>query len=281
VPIQTPLLAVLPALLITAAVFAALWRPWDRSDRPRPAWAGAVALAAAMVVADPCIWRTWSGFWNPEEHRRVWIVAVLGMTAAIVDSIRPGKIRGQWVAAVVGAAMILPVKPAILSTPDLDSVLWLLMYGLAISILWAEVGEASERVRGPQVPMILGIAGAGAALAIVQSASLSMGLLAAAAGAGMGAFALLAFWRRDMGRITAAIPVYMGVIAPLLALSSGMFREGKILVVLSAATPALLGRGPLRKLNPWLGAAACVLLTIGLAAWALKYTSGGYSFGEG
>ena len=280
-PIQTPLLAVVPALLIAAVVLAALWRPWVKGDRPRPMWAGAAALAAAVIVADPLVNRNWPGLWSPEEQRRVWITAVLGLIAAIVDVVQNGRVRRTAWAWAAGAVIMGPVLGAAILHLDLGSILRWVLYAGAVVLLWSEVGAASERIPGPQVPLILSLAAAGAALAIIQSYSLSMGLTAAALGAGMGAFAVLAFWRPQMGRVTAAMPVYAGVLASLLAASSQTFLEGKILIVASAATPCLMGRGPFAKLNPWLAAIVCGVITAGLAAWALKYTPGGFQFGEG
>ncbi len=279
-PVQTPLLAVVPALLIAAAVLAALWRPWLKGDRPRPMWAGAVALAAAIIAADPLINRNCPGVWNAEEQRRLWIVAVIGTIAAILDVVQNGRIRRTGVAWLAGAVIVAPVLGSAILQLDVGSILRWVLYAAAVVILWSEVGAASDRVPGPQIPLILSLAAMGATVAIVQSQSLSLGLMAAAAGAGMGSFAALAFWRPQMGRVTAAMPVYAGVLASLLAVSSQTYLEGKILIVASAATPCLMGRGPLGKLNPWLAAIVCGLITAALAAWSLKYTPGGYSFGE-
>src|ERR1051326_8900035 len=95
-PLQTPLLAVVPAFLIAAAILAAAWRPWVRADVKRPAWAGAVALAAAFIAADRLVWNSWPGLWNAEEHRRLWIVAAGAMVVAILDRARAGRVVASW-----------------------------------------------------------------------------------------------------------------------------------------------------------------------------------------
>ena len=183
-PIQTPLLAVIPALLIAAGIFAVLWRPWLSADRPRPAWAGAIALAAAVMAADPLIYRALPGIWSAEEQRRIWIVAILGAVVAIPDAAQKGRIRRTAWAWAAGAVIVAPVLASTIAHMDVGTLLRWVLYAGAVVLLWSEVGAASERVPGPQVPLLSGIAAAGAALAIIQSYSLSMGLMAAAAGGG-------------------------------------------------------------------------------------------------
>src|SRR5262245_22620381 len=108
-PVRTPLLAVVPALLIAAAVLGALWRPWVRAAVWRPAWAGALALAAAYIASDRFVWNGWPGLWSVEEQRRLPLVAVVALGMAVGDSLGGGRIGRSWLAWQAGAMLIAPI----------------------------------------------------------------------------------------------------------------------------------------------------------------------------
>lgn len=284
-PLQTPLLAVVLALLIAAAVLAALWRPWIKSDVLRPAWAGALALAAAFVVSDYLIWRNWPGLWSAEEQRRLWLVAAGALGVSVLDSFPGGRIAGTWKAWAAGAVLLLPLVWSDASDTGKypHFLLWWLLYAGAIALLWSEIATAHKRVGGVRVPLVLCVAAGGTCVAIAQTYSASIGLMGASVAAAMGAVVALAVWRPTLPAVVGAAPVYAALLVGLFvgALYGGVKIQlwSFIFCVLSAATGGLGDRGPLRGLKPWIATLACVLLTLALAALAVWNAPKGFDFG--
>jgi hypothetical protein len=281
-PVQTPLLAVIPAFLLAAAVLAAGWRPWSKVEDRRWDWCGALAVALAFLCADYFVWKSWPGLWAAEEHRRLPWVAWAAVIIAVVDRALLGRIRRTPLSWLAGAALALPIVWVDVSRPGTYpiSLIWWAMWSGAIAIIWSESAATAHRAKGVRVPLVLCIAGAGAAITIIQSYTVSIGLTAAGLSAAMGAFVALAIWRPQLPAAAMATPVYAALLVGLLVSSRQTGLYSTILVLLSAGTAGLGDRGPLRSLKPWLATLICALLTLALAIAAIKLSPKGFDFSE-
>ena len=285
---QTPLLAVVPAFLIAAAVLVALTRPWLKgAAMMRPAWGGALALALAFITADCLIWHSRPMLWSVEEQRRLWIVAVGAVVAAALNAVLKDKVVSTWRAWVAGAVLMLPLVWSDATRAGAYppfAVRWLLYAGAA-AILWAENAAAAKRVPGIRVPLVLTIAAAGAGLTIIQSSSASIGFMAIGLASATGAFIALAIWRPSIPAIVGAMPVFAALFAGLFvgALYGGVDIRlwSFIFAICASATPAIGGRGPLAKVKPWMATLVCVILTCALIALAIWNTPKGFDFSVG
>jgi hypothetical protein len=280
VPIQTTLLAFVPSLLIAAAVLAAVWQPWSKGDRTRPAWAGAVALAVAFIASDAFVWRASPGWWPAEEQRRLRLVALLAVLASYADGAMKGRLSRTSLAWVCGAVLTAPILFGDISRPatyPVSLVYWL-AYSGAVAILWSENAAVVKRVGGSRAPVVMCTAAAGACVVLMQHSVASVALTAAGLSAGAGAFVALAWWRPDLRAAAGAPPVFAALLAGLLASVNGMNVYSVLLVFLSAGTPGLGDRGPFRSMKPWAATLACVILSLALIAGAVHFSPNGFDF---
>lgn len=272
--------AVGPGVLVTAVVLFALCRPWRAGSTPRPGWVGALAMAAAFIVADRLTWQNWPGVWPDVEHRRLPLVAVLAFGVAVADWVTRGKVAGTWLAWIAGAVLLGPVAFPMVASGQPPAILQFALFAGAVALLWGEAAATDRRVGGIRTPLILCLAAAGATLTIIQSRWLSGGLLMASLSAGMGVVAAISLWRPRIGVAGGAAIVYAAMLVGLVLCSEGTQLYSTIFTILSAATAGLGDRGPLAKLKPWMATVVCAILTLALAAAAIYYTPGGFDFGE-
>lgn len=275
-----------PPALVSGLVLAAAWRPLrggrraERAEAARPTWrealGGPLAIGLGYVACDVGL----HGFPPPPPGNgikdRLVYVALATVLVGAVEAWRRGR---AWhvgrVALCVAAPWFLLDFMREHHWEGATEVLWLAGLAAAALALVSGVDVLARRSPGSGGPA-LGVALVSlAAGALHFGGSASLAQLAGGLATPLGAFAVLAWWRRDAslagGATTSATTLYLGLVA------AGFFAAelpGASAALLALAPlgawigrlPALEGRGALRLAT----AAVAMLAPAALALWLAK-----------
>lgn len=282
-PVKLVLLATLPAALVAAVFIAASWRPWKPPKAGAGWWGSALALGLGYIVADRLVWNTWPE-WRPvEEHRWLPAIGLLGAAFGLCEPLWRSKSWRGYAFAAIAAASLVPLLSPDSSHPSVGpgSLLPLALWTVVTCVVWMETEESARARTGALVPVMCWASATGASLVTIQSNATQIGFTAAAIAAMMGPLVLLAWWRPSLNAVAAATPAFALLLVGTLLANSSTYVEAKVLVALSAITPALVTRGPLRRLPPWMAVLACLFLSAALIVLATGwFTAWGFHFGE-
>lgn len=280
-PIQTPLLAVLPAAAVALILLAIAWRPWKPTGRGW--WGSALTLGLAYPLADYLIFRNIPGFPPAEEHRWLPYIALAGAAFGLAEPLWRGRDWRGYAFAGLAAACIAPLLWVDLSRRGTlpFALLWLAVWTAVCSMLWTELLIESRRPAAARLPLILTLAATGAAAVTLQSYSASLGFAAGSIAAVAAVFFLLSLIRPAIPALPAATPAFALLLVGVLVAHASTPVEAKVLTAFSGATAGLASRGPFRRLPGWLGTLLAVAITVALIAAALYFTPGRYQFGLG
>jgi hypothetical protein len=279
-PIQTPLLAVVPAGVLALVILFAAWRPWKPGPAGSGWWGSALVLGLGYFLADRLVWKTWPNL--AENHRLLPLIGLAGAAYGLCEPLwRAKHWRGYALAGIAAASMAVILRQAFTPLPGFGDLILLAACTTAVSMLASEMDVVAKSPTGARVvPTVFAAAAGGAALVTIQSHSASLGFTTASIAAVMTAVAIVAWWRPALGVVNAAIPTYCLLLVGALVANRETYLEAKILTILAAATGGFASLGPFRRLPVWAVTLFCLVATALLIAVALRYTPGGFHFGE-
>jgi hypothetical protein len=248
----------------------------------QPISAGVLVLGLGLAVLVGEIGVTgWPGFFPLEAWGWVHVFALAALGVGLVESAWPPPTLARWVIRLLVARALvgLILRPLVPDTFEVGAAA--VRWGgldLAILIVWGGLEGLADRLRGPALPLSLGLVGLGIAVGLVMSGSLRLGQLGLTVAAVLAGVSSASVFARELSLARGPLAVLVIVWAALLL--NGTFYadlpESSVILFAVAPLAGWVGQiGPLRRRGGWLQTLAMVLavavpagLAVGLAVWS-------------
>lgn len=286
---EQALKGVIPPIVATLFFLLIAWRPWKRSGTPNGAWGSALGLAIGYAIADILVRGTHTNLYHvfprSGSNWHPYIAVATGALIAALSSYK--KIGARLPVSILLTALASTLYFRSMFVADWKGTLPAIGIATAVGLfMWMGVWSAAHKATGARIPLMLWAAATGSALILLQSHNLALAQMAGALAASMGVFILLGWLRPSIPAVTAAIPVYILVMLGLFIVARGFMKPWETahwsiaLAAVAVASPGLTLLPPFRKLKPWLGTLAGLLLTLAISAIGLALTPSGFDFSE-
>lgn len=284
---EQALKGVIPPVLLTLFFVLIAWRPWKRSGTPNGAWGSALGLAIGYAIADLLVRGTHTNLYHffPRSGSN-WHPYIAVATAALIAALSTyKKIGARLPVSILLTAIASTLYFRSMFVQDMAGTLPAIGIATAVGlILWMGVWSAAHKTTGARIPLMLWAAATGISLIFLQSHNLALAQMSGALAASMGVFVLLGWLRPSIPAVSAAIPVYILVMLGLLIVGRGFMKPWEtshwsfVFAAGAVASPGLTLLPPFRKLKPWLGTLAGVLIALAISAIGVALTPSGFDF---